>query len=86
MILAILKGLFWTTVSSTVGRIGIAVLLTFGAWKANNYYQRSLGVKMAVEKSVKAGKVANAKNAKVRKKASKPGAADRLRRRYCRDC
>lgn len=86
MIIAILKGLAWTAVTTTVGRVVLGSALVFGLWQANNYYQRSLGAKAAVEKSIKAGKQANAANRKVRRKASKPGATVRVIRKYCRDC
>lgn len=44
------------------------------------------GEKKVVERSVKAGKKANAKNEDARRRAAEPGAFQRLLKDSCRDC
>lgn len=71
---------------SKLGRrllVALAVVAVV-AWFAME--QRAKGAAKVLETSRQAGKIANAKNEKVRKAAQEPGAADRLRHGSCRDC
>ena len=62
----------------------VAFLLGLAGWFA--YDQQRVGARKVLEKSRTEAKRRNAKSAKIRKEARKPGAADRLLRDYCRDC
>lgn len=84
--ISLASGAFWFLVNSMAGRLILGGLTLYGAWKINNYYQQKKGAAMAVERSIKHGEEINRENAKVRREARKPGAAERLLRDYCRDC
>ena len=83
LVLSLIWGSFW-------GRIVVASLIGLAALKTNNIYQRHVGAEKATAAITKAteeaGKAANAQATKAHDTASKPGAADRLRRTSCRDC
>lgn len=86
MIFSVLGGLFSFLIGSRVGMIALGSLALFIAWKANNYYHQQKGKAIVIEESIEAGKEKNRVNAKIRKDAKRPGAAERLLRDYCRDC
>jgi hypothetical protein len=50
------------------------------------YDQRQRGAEKVFTQSKQEGKKINAKNAQVFDRADKPGAADRVLKRFCRDC
>lgn len=61
---------------------GIVLFVWFGF--AQHY--KKVGAAGVLANSVEAGKEANATNENVRAAAAKPGAADRVRKKYCSDC
>jgi hypothetical protein len=71
---------------SALGRIVSVALVALAALGVNNMVQRAKGGQAVIEKSKKAGKIANAKAAKSHAAAERPGAAERVRRLHCRDC
>lgn len=83
LILRALAGSFWL-------RIAGAALAGLLAIKGYGLYQRQIGANQATQKiakqSEKAGKEANAKASKAHDSAAKPGAAQRVLSKYCRDC
>ncbi len=72
--------------STFTGRAIAVALLAFGALQVNNQIVRTKAVERVVTKSKKVAKKRNAKAAKIRRKARRPGAAERLLRDACRDC
>lgn len=50
------------------------------------YDQRQRGAEKVFAQSKQEGKKINAKNSEVFSRAGKPGAADRVLKRFCRDC
>ena len=86
MIFAVLKGVAWSAVSTTTGRIVMAITALFVAWQVDRAWQRGVGAQRVVEKSIQAGKEINETNAKIRREAAKPGAFKRLLSDSCRDC
>jgi predicted negative regulator of RcsB-dependent stress response len=83
--MAILARVFAWFLTPTGTWIAGAVVL-FGAWQGNNYYQRQKGASSALVRVEKATEAINEKARKARDAAGGPGAADRLRQGYCRDC
>jgi hypothetical protein len=71
---------------SMLVRLMAAGAAAFIAIKSYAFYERGVGKEQLRQESKKVGQVANAKNAKVRRDASKPGAFGRLLERDCRDC
>ncbi len=63
---------------------GLMALLALRAWDVSR--QQAKGAAKVIEASKQVGAKANAKNDEVRRAASAPGAAERLRRESCRDC
>jgi hypothetical protein len=66
---------------------GLAALAMFGAW----LWRHDAKVEARVETKIitqakEAGKVANAKATKAHDAAKRPGAAERVRSKYCADC
>ena len=79
-----------TAIAALWGARGLALigalligLLGVKAWQLR---ERSIGAEKVVQASKEVAKKANATNADVRRRASEPGAAERLRRDACRDC
>ena len=62
----------------------IAAVLGWREWDKSN--QQAIGAEKVIVASKKEGAEANAKNEAVRADAERPGAADRVRKHYCRDC
>lgn len=62
----------------------ISAVLGWREWDKSN--QRAIGAEKVIVASKKEGAVANAKNEAVRADAERPGAADRVRKLYCRNC
>lgn len=83
-------GILRLVIGSTLGKIIIGTLVLFGWWQVDRNAQYRSGVKAGenkvIEDSVKKGKENAAKSKKSHAAASKPGAADRLRKNSCRDC
>lgn len=78
----LLKGLAFTR----TGMIALAVMAALG-WRAYDvHHQRQIGASRAVEKIEKQTEKINDKAQKARTAARRPGAAQRVRERYCRDC
>jgi len=70
-------------------RLGRGLVVGFALVMAlivNNSHQRSIGASNVLVASKEQGAKANAKNETVRAAAERPGAADRVRSRFCRDC
>lgn len=82
VILRRVAGWFLTPIGTYVA--GAAALLIF--WQGNNYYQRQKGASDALVSVQKKTEAINEKARKARDAAGGPGAADRLRSTYCRDC
>lgn len=65
----------------------VAALVVFGVWlTTRDIKQQAIGAEKVLVASKKEGAKANAKNEAVRADAERPGAADRVRKLYCRDC
>jgi len=77
---------FQWLVKSTIGRIVAAALVGLVALSINNSWQRHKGAERIITNSIKHGKAANERNARIREKVKAPGAAERVLRNYCRDC
>ena len=73
-------------VNSVIGRIVAGVLVGWLALSINNSWQRHKGAERIITNSIKHGKAANERNAKIREKVKAPGAFERLLRDSCRDC
>ena len=86
MIISIIKGVGWSVLSTTTGRVVLGVTALFVAWQIDRAWQRSAGAARVVEKSVEAGKQINDRNRQVRRQAQAPGAFKRLLADSCRDC
>lgn len=67
-------------------RLAVAVLAALLGYEGWKYHQRSIGATVVIEQSKEAGKIANEKAAKAHDAAARPGAAERLLKRACRDC
>jgi hypothetical protein len=78
-----LKLVTWKTRFLVGGSILLA-LCGVRACDINN--QRSIGAKVVLKESKEEGAKANAKNENIRADAQRPGAADRVRKKYCGDC
>ena len=72
--------------ASRTGGIVAGVVFALVALIVNNSHQRSIGAEKVLVASKEQGAKANAKNEAVRAAAERPGAADRVRSRFCRDC
>lgn len=73
-------------VGTKLGRIAVgvvAVLVFIGGFALD---QRSRGRASVLADSKKEAQKINAKNAQVFDRAQRPGAAERVRKLYCRDC
>ena len=86
MIISIIKGVGWSVLSTTTGRMVLGVTALFIAWQIDRAWQRNVGAARVVEKSVEAGNKINETNKQVRRAAQKPGAFKRLLGDSCRDC
>lgn len=62
----------------------ISAVLGWREWDKSN--QRAIGAEKVLVASKEQGAKANATNEAVRADAERPGAADRVRKLYCRDC
>jgi hypothetical protein len=71
---------------SMLVRLMAAGAAAFIAIKSYALYERGVGKEQLRQDSQKAGKIINAKNAKVRERAREPGAAARVQQEFCRDC
>ena len=71
--------------ASRTGGIVAGVVFASVALIVNNSHQRSLGAEKVLVASKEQGGKANAKNEAVRAAAEGPGAAERVRARFCRD-
>ena len=70
-------------------RLALAAVCAAGAiavWTSTVHKIEARGADKLVLASKAEGKKANEKNDAVRARASKPGAADRMRNAFCRDC
>jgi predicted negative regulator of RcsB-dependent stress response len=65
---------------------GVVVVGLIGWYAWNNHQQRQIGAERVLAQSRKVGDAANAKSEEYRTLADKPGAAERMRKRACRDC
>lgn len=86
MVLPVLIGLGRTVIGTTTGRVVLLAVALFTAWQVDRAIQRQRGAAAVVEQSIETGREINDQNQKVRSAARRPGAADRLLRKYCRDC
>lgn len=73
-------------VVTPIGTTVAAVLVLFGAWQVDRYSQRQKGAGDALVSVQKKTEAINEKARKARDAAGGPGAADRVRQGYCRDC
>lgn len=65
---------------------GAIVALILTAWLSFAHHYENKGAAKVIETSKVEGKKINAKNESVRARADRPGAAQRVRKNYCRDC
>lgn len=66
---------------------GLALVVALVAWdRVRIWNAESRGAEKVVTRSRDEGNKINAKNAEVRERTGQPGAAERVLRRYCRDC
>lgn len=66
---------------------GLAIIVALFAWdRARIWKAESRGAEKVVAQSRAKGEKINAKNAEVRERAGQPGAPERVRERFCRDC
>lgn len=72
--------------ATPLGRGAIVAVALVLALIVNNSHQRSKGAESVLVASKEQGAKANAKNEAVRADAERPGAADRVRKQFCRDC
>ena len=72
--------------ATPLGRGAIVVSALVLALIVNNSHQRNKGAESVIAAAKEQGAKANAKNEAVRADAERPGAADRVRERFCRDC
>ena len=71
---------------SRLGRGLILAVALVAAFLVNNSHQRSIGAEKVLVASKENGAKANVKNEAVRARADTPGAAERVRDRFCREC
>lgn len=71
---------------SPIGSVVAAVVVMLGAWQIDRTLVRQAGARDALVRVEKQTEVINEKARKARDAAGGPGAADRLRQGYCRDC
>lgn len=85
MIVAILKFCAIPVVKWAGTALGVAAVLGLWLWRhdAKVAHRAEAAV---IERSEKAGAKAEAKASEAHAAATKPGAADRVMKRYCRDC
>lgn len=80
-------GIVWKWIlGSMLGRIVAGALVGLVALGVNNAWQRQKGAEQVITGSIEKAKAINATNEKVRERARKPGAAERLLSNDCRDC
>lgn len=77
---------FETAIGKATAAAGLIAAMFFGWLLSHDAKVAAKAEAEVVERSVQAGKKANAKNKAVRDDAAKPGAAKRLLRDACRDC
>jgi hypothetical protein len=66
---------------------GLAALALFTGWLwRHDAKVEARAETKVIERSKEAGKVANAKAQKAHARAAEPGAAERVLKRFCRDC
>ena len=66
---------------------GLVIVVALFAWdRARIWSAETRGAEKVVAESRAKGEKINAKNDEVFERAGKPGAADRVRKRFCRDC
>jgi hypothetical protein len=66
---------------------GLAVVLAVFAWdRVRISKAETRGAEKVITQSKNEGKKINEKNAQVFSSAERPGAAERVRQRFCRDC
>ena len=73
------------TVASHLGNYAIVLAVAVAAYYAHNSIVRERAIAKLITASEETGRRKNA-TAKQIRDANKPGAADRLRKHYCRDC
>jgi hypothetical protein len=66
---------------------GLAIVVALVAWdRVRIWNAENRGAEKVIAQSRDEGNKINAKNAEVRERASRPGAPERVLRRFCRDC
>ena len=78
--------MIWALLGSKPLRLAVGVLVAMLGYEGWKYHEQNVGATKVVEKAKQAGRAANDKNEIVRRRAAEPGAADRLRKEFCRDC
>lgn len=66
---------------------GLAIVVALVAWdRVRIWNAESRGAEKVIAQSRDEGNKINAKNSEVRERAARPGAPERVLRRFCRDC
>lgn len=71
---------------SPLGRLALGIVAVGLFLSAFAYDQRSKGAASVIAASQDQGRKINDENAKIHADAERPGAAERVRLRWCRDC
>lgn len=81
----VLQWLAVPAVRYAAAALGVVAIFSLWLWRHDAKIEARAEAKV-IERSVEAGKKANAEAGKAHDAAARPGAAERLRKSACRDC